>query len=208
MRAGDRVLIHSASGGVGLAAMQLAKIAGATVFATAGNDEKRDYVRNLGAAEVMDSRSLTFAEQTLQATAGEGVDIILNSLPGEAITKGLSILKTGGRFLEIGKRDIYADAPLVCIRSAITWRCLRSTWINCSSNSRERMGKMLGELVVRDSNRANLQPLPTKTTKPMRRAAAYPIHAAGKTHRQNRRRLSNKRPRTCCRALQCDRVPQ
>ena len=109
---GDSVLIHSASGGVGLAAMQLASLAGATVFATAGNDEKRDYVRRMGAALVMDSRNLRFADETLAATSGEGVDIVLNSLPGEAISRGLAILRTGGRFLEIGKRDIYADKPL------------------------------------------------------------------------------------------------
>ncbi|NNE00359.1 MAG: SDR family NAD(P)-dependent oxidoreductase, partial [Pirellulaceae bacterium] len=109
---GDSVLIHSASGGVGLAAIQLARLAGATIFATAGNDQKRNHVRNLGAAKVMDSRSLQFADQILDATDGQGVDLVLNSLPGEAIAKGLSIIKPGGRFLEIGKRDIYNDAPL------------------------------------------------------------------------------------------------
>ncbi|MCO8122155.1 SDR family NAD(P)-dependent oxidoreductase [Stieleria sp. TO1_6] len=112
IRSGERVLIHAASGGVGIAATQMALRAGAIVFATAGTESKRKYVRQSGASLVMDSRSLEFAQQTLQETDGEGVDVILNSLPGEAITKGLGILKTGGRFLEIGKRDIYADAAL------------------------------------------------------------------------------------------------
>ncbi|MDX1930748.1 MAG: type I polyketide synthase [Pirellulaceae bacterium] len=115
IRAGESVLIHAASGGVGLAAMQLALAAGAIVYATAGNEEKRAYVRQLGARMTMDSRTVGFADLILEATSSEeqpGVDVILNSLPGEAISKGLAILKTGGRFLEIGKRDIYNDASL------------------------------------------------------------------------------------------------
>ncbi len=115
IRRGESILIHAASGGVGLAAMQLAKNAGAVVYATAGNEEKRAYVRQQGAVHVFDSRTLSFADDILKATQSEtqpGVDVILNSLPGEAISKGVSILKTGGRFLEIGKRDIYSDASL------------------------------------------------------------------------------------------------
>jgi acyl transferase domain-containing protein/NADPH:quinone reductase-like Zn-dependent oxidoreductase/aryl carrier-like protein len=109
---GESVLIHSASGGVGLAALQLARRAGAVVFATAGSREKREYLRALGVDLVMDSRTLDFAEQVLERTAGRGVDLILNSLPGAAITRGLSALAEYGRFLEIGKRDIYGDARL------------------------------------------------------------------------------------------------
>ncbi|MCA9181181.1 MAG: zinc-binding dehydrogenase, partial [Planctomycetales bacterium] len=112
LQPGESVLIHSASGGVGLAAMQLAVLAGVKVLATAGTDEKRQLVREQGATYVMDSRSLDFADETMCATGGQGVDAVLNSLPGEAIAKGLMCLKTGGRFLEIGKRDIYGDATL------------------------------------------------------------------------------------------------
>ncbi|MCA9140353.1 MAG: acyltransferase domain-containing protein, partial [Planctomycetales bacterium] len=112
IRPGERVLIHAASGGVGIAATQLARLAGATVLATAGTDAKRQFVRKSGVDYVMDSRTLDFARHTLEHTDGEGVDVVLNSLPGEAIKTGLSILRTGGRFLEIGKRDIYSDNPL------------------------------------------------------------------------------------------------
>jgi len=112
MRAGDRVLIHAAAGGVGLAAIQLAQRAGAEVFATAGTPEKRDLLRALGVKYVMDSRSLTFADQVMDFTDGEGVDIVLNSLAGEAIAKSLSVLRAYGRFIEIGKRDIYEDSRL------------------------------------------------------------------------------------------------
>jgi 1-acyl-sn-glycerol-3-phosphate acyltransferase len=109
---GERVLIHAATGGVGLAAIQLARRAGAVIFATAGNPEKRRYLTTLGIGHVMDSRSLAFADDVMAATAGEGVDVVLNSLAGEAIAKGLSILRPYGRFLELGKRDIHADSAI------------------------------------------------------------------------------------------------
>ena len=109
---GERVLIHAASGGVGLAAVQLARRAGAEVFATAGTPEKREYLRALGVGAVMDSRSLDFADEVRRLTDGRGVDLILNSLAGEAIERGLGCLADYGRFLEIGKRDIYQNARL------------------------------------------------------------------------------------------------
>ncbi len=109
---GERVLIHAATGGVGLAALQIAKRAGAEIFATAGSPEKRAHLAALGVAHVMDSRSLAFADEVLEATGGEGVDVILNSLAGEAIPRGIAILRPYGRFLEIGKRDIYEDKAI------------------------------------------------------------------------------------------------
>ena len=112
VRAGERVLIHSATGGVGLAAIQIAHHLGAEVFATAGSEAKRAHLRDLGIAHVMDSRTLAFGEQVLAATGGEGVDVVLNSLTGEAIERGIACLRPYGRFLEIGKLDIYTDQPL------------------------------------------------------------------------------------------------
>jgi acyl transferase domain-containing protein/thioesterase domain-containing protein/acyl carrier protein len=117
MQPGERVLIHAATGGVGLAAIQIAQAAGAEVFATAGSDSKRSYLRKLGIHHIFDSRSTAFANQIRHITRkagprGSGVDLILNSLAGEAIEKGLSILAPGGRFLEIGKRDVFADSPI------------------------------------------------------------------------------------------------
>ncbi|MEM6469767.1 MAG: SDR family NAD(P)-dependent oxidoreductase [Planctomycetota bacterium] len=112
IRPDDRVLIHAASGGVGIAAMQMARSIGCTVYGTAGTDRKRAFVAEQGASLAMNSRDLGFAKQIMEETNGEGIDVVLNSLPGEAIAKGMSILRTGGRFLEIGKRDIYSDAPL------------------------------------------------------------------------------------------------
>lgn len=109
---GERLLIHGAAGGVGLAAIQLGKAMGAEIFATAGSDAKRDVVRLLGADHVMDSRSLAFADKVLELTDGEGVDVVLNSLAGEAINRNLGVLRPFGRFLELGKRDFYENTRI------------------------------------------------------------------------------------------------
>jgi phthiocerol/phenolphthiocerol synthesis type-I polyketide synthase C len=109
---GERVLIHSATGGVGLAAMSIAKMIGARIYTTAGSPAKREMLAGLGVEYVGDSRSVDFAEEILAATDGQGVDVVLNSLSGEAIRRGVEILAAGGRFVELGKRDVYADAQL------------------------------------------------------------------------------------------------
>jgi acyl transferase domain-containing protein len=112
LRRGERVLIHAASGGVGLAAVNIAQWRGAEIFATAGTPEKREYLRRLGIDNVFDSRSLEFAAQVLEATEGVGVDVVLNSLGGEFISASLSTLARHGRFLELGKRDILRNASI------------------------------------------------------------------------------------------------
>ncbi len=126
LKKGDRVLIHVATGGVGLAAIQLARLAGAEIFATAGSEEKRQYLRDLGIEHVMSSRTLEFADQIMDITQGRGVDVVLNSLPDDYITKGLEILAPYGRFLEIGKRDVYADSSvgMRALRKNITFAVL------------------------------------------------------------------------------------
>ncbi len=112
MRSGERVLIHAASGGVGLAAVQLAKAAGLEIFATAGNDSKRAFLKSLGVPHVMDSRSLAFAEEIGQLTGGAGVDIVLNSLTGDFIPATLRALAPQGRFVEIGRRGIWSASQM------------------------------------------------------------------------------------------------
>ncbi len=112
LAAGERVLIHSATGGVGLAAVAIAKMIGARVYVTAGSDAKRRWLSTLGVEYVGDSRSVAFADEILDITAGAGVDVVLNSLAGEAIHRGVQILAPGGRFVELGKKDVYADTSL------------------------------------------------------------------------------------------------
>lgn len=109
---GERVLIHSAAGGVGLAAVQICTNAGAEIFATAGTPEKRAFLQELGIDHVMDSHSLEFADRVLELTGGEGVDVVLNALAGEALVKGLSILRPFGRFIEMGRRDMLQDSRI------------------------------------------------------------------------------------------------
>ena len=106
---GERVLIHTASGGVGLAAIQCAKQRGAVVIATAGSEVKRAFLRLAGADCVLDSRDLAFCDAVREFTGGQGVDIVLNSLSGEAMERSLEVLKPFGRFLELGKRDFYLN---------------------------------------------------------------------------------------------------
>ena len=105
LRSGERILIHSATGGVGLACVRLAQLLGAEIYATAGTDEKRRLLESLGVHRVMDSRSLSFRDEVMEATGGAGVDVVINSLAGEALARGLEILPPGGRFLELGMRD-------------------------------------------------------------------------------------------------------
>ncbi|WP_132663928.1 type I polyketide synthase [Rhizobium sp. PP-CC-3G-465] len=112
IRAGETILIHGAAGGVGLAALQVAKHAGAKVIATAGTREKRHFLTMLGADHVFDSRSLSFVEDIRAVTHGEGVDLVLNSLFAEAMEQSLSLVKPFGRFLELGKRDYFADSKI------------------------------------------------------------------------------------------------
>jgi polyketide synthase 5 len=112
IEAGDRVLIHSATGGVGQAAIAIARAAGAEIFATAGNEQRRQLLRDMGIEYVYDSRSTEFAERIRRDTDGYGVDVVLNSLTGAAQRAGLELLSVGGRFVEIGKRDVYANSRL------------------------------------------------------------------------------------------------
>jgi acyl transferase domain-containing protein/NADPH:quinone reductase-like Zn-dependent oxidoreductase/acyl carrier protein len=109
LAAGEHVLIHTASGGVGLAAIQYAKQRGAVVIATAGSEVKRSFLRLAGADCVLDSRDLAFCDAVREFTKGQGVDIVLNSLSGEAMERSLEVLKPFGRFLELGKRDFYLN---------------------------------------------------------------------------------------------------
>jgi NADPH:quinone reductase-like Zn-dependent oxidoreductase/acyl carrier protein len=112
LRAGERILIHAATEGIGLAAIQIARHLGAEVFATAGTQEGLAWLREQSIAQVMDSLTLNFAQQVLLATHGEGVDVVLNSLASETIDASLATLAADGRFIELGRAAIYGDRPL------------------------------------------------------------------------------------------------
>ncbi len=112
LKAGESILIHNATGGVGISAVEIAAAIGAKVFATAGTERKRRYLRERGIEHVFDSRSLQFAADVMEATDGEGVDFVLNAQAGDALIKGFEIVRPFGRFVEIGKRDILDDRSL------------------------------------------------------------------------------------------------
>ena len=109
---GQRVLVHSAMGGVGQAAIALAKHVGAEVYATAGSRSKRDRLLAMGVRGAFDSHSFDWYDDLMAATGGEGVDVVLNSLAGHHIQLCLQALRPGGWHCEIGKIDIYADSDL------------------------------------------------------------------------------------------------
>ncbi|MEM8698147.1 MAG: SDR family NAD(P)-dependent oxidoreductase [Pseudomonadota bacterium] len=109
---GESVLIHGGAGGVGLAALQIARARGARVFATAGHPRKRRMLELLGAEAVFDSRSLSFVDAIRSATDEEGVDVVLNSLAGQAMARSLDLVRPFGRFIELGKLDYYGNTRL------------------------------------------------------------------------------------------------
>ncbi len=112
LRKGQRVLIHSAMGGVGQAAIALAKHMGAEIYATAGNESKRQQLLALGARGAFDSHSHRWYDDLMEATGGDGVDVVLNSLAGHHIALCLKALRPSGWHCEIGKVDIYTDNSL------------------------------------------------------------------------------------------------
>ncbi len=112
MRKGERILVHAGAGGVGMAAIQIAQHLGIEVIATAGNPAKRALLETLGVKQVIDSRRADFTEAVMELTNRRGVDVVLNALAAEAIPMGLSCLAEFGRFIEIGKRDIYQNARI------------------------------------------------------------------------------------------------
>lgn len=112
LKRGERVLIHAAAGGVGLAALQWAQHVGAQIYATVGSSQKRTYLDSLGVQHLSDSRSEKFVEDVMLWTAGEGVDVVLNSLSGGLLQKSLGLLGEFGRFIELGKRDCMEDTQI------------------------------------------------------------------------------------------------
>ncbi|WP_204803654.1 type I polyketide synthase [Mycobacterium riyadhense] len=109
---GERVLIHSTSDGVDLAAVGIATMIGARIYATARSRVQRDRLSELGIEYVGDSRSAAFVEEILDLTNGAGMDVVVNSLPGEAIHASMKLLAPGGRFIQLGKTDVRADTSI------------------------------------------------------------------------------------------------
>lgn len=160
IKAGDRILIHAAAGGVGLATVQLAQRVGAEIFATAGSPEKRAYLQSIGVQHVLDSRSLDFADEIMALTGGRGVNIVLNSLANEFITKSLSILADQGYFLELGKRDDWDEAQVAALNP--TWHYHRYDLAEVMQKDPTLIRSTLSQLLD-DFESGVLKPLPLQT---------------------------------------------
>ncbi|MFW6693106.1 SDR family NAD(P)-dependent oxidoreductase [Streptomyces sp. MAR4 CNX-425] len=158
LKPGETVLVHAAAGGVGMAAVQLARHLGAEVFATA-SPPKWDAVRERGVDpdRIANSRTLDFEEQILRATGGAGVDVVLNSLAGEFLDASLRLLPRGGRFLELGKTDLRDPADVAAAHPGVTYAAY-----DLMQAGPERIQRMLTEVVAL-FEKGVLQPLPVAT---------------------------------------------
>jgi NADPH:quinone reductase-like Zn-dependent oxidoreductase len=115
LRNGERVLIHSGTGGVGQAAIMLAQLAKAEVFVTVGSKEKREFLTStygIDENQILNSRNASFARDIMEATGGRGVDVVLNSLAGPLLSATWNCIAPFGRFIEIGKRDLELNNSL------------------------------------------------------------------------------------------------
>jgi len=176
IRQGDRVLIHAATGGVGMAAVQIALLAGAEIFGTAGTPAKRALAAKLGVRHVSDSRSLAFVDDFRRASNGEGVDIVLNSLAGDFIPASLDLLCPGGRFIEIGKTDIWDAQAVASKYPDVEYHALYLGEMATSRPAylREMLGGLLAELAA-----GKLRPLPMRTYPLPRAQDAFRFMAQG-----------------------------
>jgi len=169
LAAGERVLIHSAAGGVGHAALAVARRAGAEVIATAGSESRREHLRRLGCRAVLSSRGLDFADEVRRLTGGRGVDVVLNSLAGAAAERSLALLAEGGRFVEIGKRDAVTGGSLEA-RHLMGNRSFHAVDLAALlERAPGRVGALMAELLSALRG-GELPPLPVEVL-PLRRAA-------------------------------------
>ncbi|MFL3871280.1 SDR family NAD(P)-dependent oxidoreductase, partial [Streptomyces griseobrunneus] len=155
LRRGESVLIHAGAGGVGMAAVQLARHAGARVFATA-SPAKWDVLRagGLDDAHIASTRTTDFAEKFLTATGGRGVDVVLDSLAREFVDAGLRLLPNGGRFVEMGKTDVRDPGAVARLHPGVRYRAF-----DLMEAGPERIGEMLTD-VLRLFEQGVLRPLP------------------------------------------------
>ncbi|MFI0743008.1 SDR family NAD(P)-dependent oxidoreductase [Streptomyces sp. NPDC021100] len=165
---GETVLVHGGAGGIGLAVLQYARLHGARVIATAGSETKRDVLAALGAAHVLDSRTLDFAPRVRELTDGRGVDVVVNSLSGEAAALSLDLLRPGGRFIELGKRDMLENRA-VHLRPFLRNLAYFGTDLNALLSEPGATDTLLSE-VADHVNAGDYRPLP------------HSVHPAARVH--------------------------
>lgn len=179
IKAGETILVHAGAGGVGMAAIQIAHHLGAHVIASAGSATKRGLLKTLGVKHVIDSRRGDFAETVLELTNGKGVDIVLNALASEAIPMGMSCLAESGRFVEIGKRDIYQNSriPLWNLRRNCSFHVVAMDAVFAGDEQQTR--ELMAEITKLVEKR-KLTALPYRSFPASRIDAAFRLMAGGK----------------------------
>lgn len=163
---GERVLIHAASGGVGVAAVYVARWLGATVIGTAGSPQKRAYLQSIGVSAVYDSRAVTFRDALCDATGTGTINVVLNSLSEEFIPASIDVLRPGGRFVEIGKRGVWSESDVAARRSDLQYTVFDLS--DLAPSDAAGRGAMLREITALIAS-GDLPVLPTK---------AFPLHDA------------------------------
>jgi len=158
LRTGETVLLHAAAGGVGQAAIHVARARGARVIATASRG-KHARLRELGVDAVLDSRTLEFRDRILEMTAGQGVPVVLDSIGGDVLAASLDVLALGGRFVEIGRLGVPSAEEIHRRRPDIAW-----FQFDLSEEFRRRP-ELATELLTRAAERVSSQGLPAIETR-------------------------------------------
>ncbi|MEY2833456.1 MAG: hypothetical protein RLZZ574_2715, partial [Cyanobacteriota bacterium] len=182
LQPGEKVLIHAAAGGVGLAAIQIAQHIGAEIYATAST-YKWSLLESMGVKRIMNSRSLDFAEEIMSATNGQGVDVVLNSFSGEFIAKSIAVLNKRGRFIEIGKQGIWSLDEVAQVEPSINYSIV-DLW-QITQDKPELIQQMLRELYSKLNQRSQFiaetfKPLPHTVFTQEQTIAAFRYMQQGK----------------------------
>ncbi|QDU65451.1 type I polyketide synthase [Engelhardtia mirabilis] len=177
LRRGERVLIHAAAGGVGLAAIQVARRAGAELFATASRG-KWPHLRALGVEHLFDSRSTDYADELLAATGGRGVEVVLDSLAGDHVEPSLRCLAKGGRLVEIGKLEVWTPERVAAKRPDVSYT--QFDLADLFAADPDLQASLLADL-TRGFAAGEFTALPTRTFAPRDTVAAFRALAQGRS---------------------------
>jgi NADPH:quinone reductase-like Zn-dependent oxidoreductase/acyl carrier protein len=170
----ERILIHAGAGGVGMAAIAIARMIGAQVYATAGSPEKRAWLQSLGVAHAMDSRSAASLQELKKLTDGEGVQVVINSLSGDFVPRSLELLARGGRFVELGKRDLLDERQIAALAPRASYHP-----VDIAEMGRRDPGTIAALLRELEAEflQGRLQPLPLRVFPIEETAAAFDFMA-------------------------------
>ena len=165
----ETILIHSAAGGVGQACIKMAQLIGAEVFVTAGSPAKVEFLQKtfgLPRNRILNSRTLSFGHELMSLTGGKGVDVVINSLAGDALRESWRCLATFGRFIELGKKDAVENSRLEMGPFERSASFISVGWDHFGNKRPDLVGRVLKEVMGLFAN-GTLTPLDPITTFPM-----------------------------------------